>query len=438
MRSLTFVSKAIFCSLLFFLFNYNANAQQWVLAGSVSNPGNEPSISVVNGNTAWIVGGAPDTPRVYRTTNGGLNWTSIPVSGISNELYCIWATSSTNAFAGEGVVNGNARLFRTTNAGVNWTVSAQTAPTGGYFNCLVFSRSNPLIGGALAEKFYLTTDGGNTWTEINAGGNGVSSAQNSLMLIDANFLGFGFDQGAARVRMSTNSGASWFNQNVNLSGSNTSGFAYKDDKLIGLTSTSTSMPNISRTTNGGTTWTPMSIDTGLTGTTLIKWVSGSNVVYIIGQNGRIKRSTNSGLNWTSMTTANVTGINHFDFIKLGNIIYGYAVSTNGTVIKLADSVLFTGINSIGSEIPSEYRLLQNYPNPFNPSTVISFDLPKSSFAKLTVYDALGRELAVLVNENLNAGRYEYTWDASAYASGVYYYRLTAGSFTESKKMSLLK
>ena len=98
----------------------------------------------------------------------------------------------------------------------------------------------------------------------------------------------------------------------------------------------------------------------------------------------------------------------------------------------------TGLQAIGNEIPKEFKLIQNYPNPFNPNTKIKFDLPKNVNVKLTIYDMLGREIETLVNEKLNAGSYEVTFDGTKYTSGVYYYRLNAGEFVETKKMILVK
>ena len=97
-----------------------------------------------------------------------------------------------------------------------------------------------------------------------------------------------------------------------------------------------------------------------------------------------------------------------------------------------------GLQVIGNEIPNEFKLIQNYPNPFNPITKIRFDLPKNANVKLTIYDMLGREIETLVNEQLNAGRYEVAFDGTKYTSGVYYYRLNAGEFVETKKMILVK
>ncbi|MBL7128489.1 MAG: SBBP repeat-containing protein [Ignavibacteria bacterium] len=97
-----------------------------------------------------------------------------------------------------------------------------------------------------------------------------------------------------------------------------------------------------------------------------------------------------------------------------------------------------GINMISSSVPDNYKLHQNFPNPFNPTTNIKFDLKKPSYTKLIVYDILGKEVATLVNEKLNAGSYEVNWDASHYPSGVYFYRIVADDYINTKKMLLIK
>jgi len=91
-----------------------------------------------------------------------------------------------------------------------------------------------------------------------------------------------------------------------------------------------------------------------------------------------------------------------------------------------------------TEIPKEYAIAQNYPNPFNPTTSIKFDIPNLSEVKLSVYDLTGREIAVLVNETLEPGSYSYKWNASQLSSGIYFYRIKAGSFVQTKKMVLIK
>ena len=85
-----------------------------------------------------------------------------------------------------------------------------------------------------------------------------------------------------------------------------------------------------------------------------------------------------------------------------------------------------------------YELTQNYPNPFNPATTISFSVPAQSFVSLKIFDALGREISTLVSEQLFAGTYSRQWDAAGLPSGVYFYRLRAGLFIETKKLVLLR
>lgn len=99
---------------------------------------------------------------------------------------------------------------------------------------------------------------------------------------------------------------------------------------------------------------------------------------------------------------------------------------------------FVGINPISGVVPGVYSLAQNYPNPFNPTTNIKFGLPVSGNVKLVVFDILGREVATLVNEFKSAGEYVADFDASAFSSGVYFYRLESGSFVETKRMLLVK
>ncbi len=96
------------------------------------------------------------------------------------------------------------------------------------------------------------------------------------------------------------------------------------------------------------------------------------------------------------------------------------------------------VNENGNGIPENFNLSQNYPNPFNPTTKIAFSLPTTNFVTLKVYNILGQEVATLINEEMKAGSYTVNFNASGYASGVYFYKLTAGSFNSVKKMSVLK
>jgi hypothetical protein len=89
-------------------------------------------------------------------------------------------------------------------------------------------------------------------------------------------------------------------------------------------------------------------------------------------------------------------------------------------------------------VPTTFALEQNYPNPFNPSTTIRYALPNSAKVRLMIYDLLGREIATLVNEEQSAGWKEVEWNASAFSSGIYFYKIHANNFNETKKMVLMK
>jgi Arylsulfotransferase (ASST)/Secretion system C-terminal sorting domain/Bacterial Ig-like domain len=112
--------------------------------------------------------------------------------------------------------------------------------------------------------------------------------------------------------------------------------------------------------------------------------------------------------------------------------------TDAWSFKIDTTSTTVGIEESKNSLPQNYFLSQNYPNPFNPSTIINYEIPKSSLVKLKVYDILGRELVVLVNEVKPAGRYKIIFNASNYSSGVYFYKIEAGNFSKINKMVLLK
>ncbi len=117
-----------------------------------------------------------------------------------------------------------------------------------------------------------------------------------------------------------------------------------------------------------------------------------------------------------------------------------ATVTNTKLMVLTDSIdcEITNIDPVNNTVPSDYSLAQNFPNPFNPNTSIRFEIPSVTHAKLTVYNAVGEEVDVILNETISGGIYQLSWDGSGFASGIYYYRLTAGGFTQTKKMMLIK
>jgi len=111
------------------------------------------------------------------------------------------------------------------------------------------------------------------------------------------------------------------------------------------------------------------------------------------------------------------------------------VQPTGVTLLVPSSIVSVGQ---GAMVPANHTLDQNYPNPFNPATTISFNIPATSFVSLKVFDALGREVSVLLGEELSPGTYSRQWNAANAASGLYFYRLKAGEYLETKKMILLR
>ncbi|MFH2031405.1 MAG: T9SS type A sorting domain-containing protein, partial [Bacteroidota bacterium] len=125
--------------------------------------------------------------------------------------------------------------------------------------------------------------------------------------------------------------------------------------------------------------------------------------------------------------------------QTASIIIKDSVTNNLLKIVPVNAVLFTDVNErTEGAIPYQFTLSQNYPNPFNLGTVIRFQVPSTKFVTLKIYDLLGREVQTLVNEYISAGIYEANFDASSLASGLYLYKLTAGNFTLTKRMMLVK
>jgi ligand-binding sensor domain-containing protein len=184
-------------------------------------------------------------------------------------------------------------------------------------------------------------------------------------------------------------------------------------------------------TNNGISWTTVNSD--LTNLYVESFAAiGTNL--FAGTWRGVFLSTNNGTNWT------VINNDLMDLYVESLAVSGtnlFAGTFNG-VWRRSLSDMITNVEDQNTGIPSQFILEQNYPNPFNPSTTIIYSLPTSEFVTLKVYDVLGKEVATLVNEEKPAGSYEVNFNATDLSSGIYFYTLKTGKFSETKKLVLMK
>lgn len=182
------------------------------------------------------------------------------------------------------------------------------------------------------------------------------------------------------------------------------------------------------------TITPSTITNSNIDTTSVKLFWGRNT---LSDSITMQRVTDS--TWYADIPGNGSAVTYVYFIRAFDELEVRGQSPGDAPLNL-HSFNAGLVNITGNELnsPKEYKLRQNYPNPFNPVTNLNFELPKSSGVKLVIYNALGEEIVVLVNEYLEIGRYSIEWNASDYPSGVYFYKLISNKFTGVKKMILIK
>ncbi len=430
----TFLLLLIFQSILF--------AQSgWVR--DISIPPNPISkVYFTDINTGYLIGIAFGYYNgfLYKTTNAGTYWEYYGENPRGYNSICF--TDENTGYIGTSwwaYHEHDARILKTTNAGSNWFEI-------GVFQDPVFDIEfiNGETGYAASSGYvHKTTDAGSSWvpTEL--------EPTYLRYLFDICFVneqtGYITSQSGI-VYKTSNAGNSWQIINIPSASSYFLHSAYFFNSLTGFVCGGDDYNSVLlKTTNGGSNWNVQGI---LTNQTLrsVLFTSQDTGYIAAGKNysldsGSVFKSTNGGIDWFKSTTAAYPFLNNLFFFNSNT---GYACGYYGALIKTTNGGVTIGINPISTEIPNNFSLSQNYPNPFNPSTKIRFDIPQTvgngrdRSVKLTIYDLLGREAAVLVNEELNPGVYEVDFDGSSLPSGVYYYRLASGNYTQTKKMVLLK
>ena len=365
--------------------------------------------------------------KIYNTTNKGVSWNYVSDVGVqhTNDIFF-------NDEIGI-VVTNSGTLFRSINNGISWD---SILLSNSSLQKIKFVNTNTGFITGSNGMIWKTIDGGQNWTDHNFIGNfkfdkiEFITPETVYMSTDSNL-----------IFRTTNGGENWaelFYPDSRFKITSISFSSNEDGWLTAFYDYSQSPPAfsciIAKTTNAGDNWV-ISYSEDYVGYSynIIKGVNfiDADTGYAITTYGKILKTTNGGNNWGVQAEYND---NLSNFFKFENKLW---ISGNSIIIYNGD-LQTIGINSNILHTPVSFSLHQNYPNPFNPSTKIKFDIPKGALVKLKIYDILGREVAVLVNQKLNAGVYEYEWNGVGLPSGVYFYRLQAGDFIETKRMVLVK
>ncbi|MGA2668706.1 MAG: T9SS type A sorting domain-containing protein [Ignavibacteria bacterium] len=411
----------------------------------------------MNTDTGWIC----NSTQICRTIDGGNNWNC---SGAPNgrPVFSVYFGSLNFGIctgAWYDLLHGFITYhyaFRSTNSGLSWYCINHTEPNDtcavascyNFGGCSLF-RKVYLIDGSEGFLFggdfnplniYRTLDTARHWVQMSVG-----TSVNNFSFLNNNT---GYGAGTGTIIYTTDFGTSWTNQYVGDTAQ------VNDIKMIN-SMTGWAVGNyglILRTTTGGiitippppVLTVPINGASGVSLTPILQWmqifdnvVTYSYRVFIASDSlfnqirdsvtvttnsyqvppGRLQNSTT--YYWKTMAISSIYGQGPWSSV--------YHFTT-----------LMTGINILSTKIPNSFSLSQNYPNPFNPKTIINFQLPIINNVKLIIYNVLGHEVAVLLNQQLQPGTYEVEWDATNFPSGMYFYKLTTDSFNESKRMMLIK
>lgn len=408
---------------------------QWVQMNGLII-GGTPSVGIyalsVRGSELFVgagfnVGGpkyGSDSLFIFRSTDNGESW----VRQVAVKVHLI-------AYVGSDVFAAHDRgLIRSTDSGASWT-AADSGFVGPYRYLMSLAVSGTNLFSGTDAGVYRSTDGGTSWAEVNSGL--TFPYVNALAVSGSNLFA---GTGGGGIFVSTNNGTSWTKASTGLledpNGCDVHALAVAGTNIFAAISGG----GVFVSTNTGGSWS--AVNDGLPYASVMSFaVSGQNLLAGTAGAG-VFLSTNNGTSWQSanidVDQRIIVGVND-KYVFAGTFCNGMVFGPCG--IGLWRRPLSEMITSVGlplAELPTQFSLNQNYPNPFNPSTNIKFELPKSSVVRLSVFDMLGREVSVLVNERRNAGVYEVKFDGSNLASGVYFYRLQAGDYVASKKMLVLK
>lgn len=418
---------------------------------------------------------------VYKTTNGGLNWAQSNGGMTYNHVQCL-AISQSNPdilFAGTDSLGGwsTSGVYKSTNAGANWTLVSQDIYDTKGIQVLLIHPTNPNtvycgVFNALAASvvgLWKSTNGGINWSPSNTGMDNkqilsvVFNPLNPNVLYAGSSLVLPGSTGPVKIYKSCDGGNTWA---IIVNGIPQTSTDNNPVRCMSVSTSDTSVVlaglfmnaltgGMYLSTNGGQLWTRkhdgiFNVTGTLPRSCLIK--PGSSTEFYVGldnstvtTNRGVYRTTNAGNNWSDFNGGAMQtsyAIRSLVYKTTGNPTLfagmgGTTTASTGTGLYEYSWVVI-GTGNQYSGIPTTYDLSQNYPNPFNPITKIEYQLPKSGLIKITVYDMLGREIEILVNEYKEPGYYKIDFDGVKYTSGIYFYRMEMNGYTSTKKMVLVK
>jgi len=418
------MKKIILFSLLIifhFAFNVENCSAQWVQQSVPFSSGIFLDMKFVNANTGFI---SNSIPLFIKTTNAGYNWQ------IVNDYYLTSISTVDSMYIyGAGHRAGYSKLYKSTNCGLTWDSSLYAGESYGKIH--FFNRDTGLICGSDGSWTYIwrTVNGGQTkdlMTTINW------STYGTLFFLKQKINGeyWGIVYNGPFWYKTTNSGVNWLAMpNVPDYPISCIFFINQD---TGWATVNNYVNYVYYTTNGGNNW----------GTQNLPAAYYAHDIYFanprkgwIGFGQNICATINGGVNWGMQI---IPG-NFSSKLFFLDSITGWAQNSWNTLAHTTNGGgTINQITNSNEQIAKNYILYQNYPNPFNPSTNIKYRIANNSFVTLKVYDIMGREIETPVNEIQKPGEYEVSFNAGKLSSGIYFYKLVAGEYSETKRMILLK
>lgn len=350
--------------------------------------------------------------RMFLTNNDGSNWTPIRSADNSLDILSI-LTLESRILA--GTWNG---FYQSTDDGITWNAITPTGlPADIAIWCI--EQVNRTLYAGTTGAVYVSTDNGNTWKSI---GSGIAANARITSLVDCDNTLFA-GTASNGIYTLTNNRTSWKTVNTNLTDKHISQLVVFNSNLFAVTLTGVFISE-----NNGTSWAAEP-----SGLKKVNSLVALNDKLIAGTDDKgVYLFDDITLKWKSLNMG----------MPAETRVWSLAINSDGLFAGTSTGVWFKRSSTIingASEIsvPSTFRLEQNNPNPFKGSTTFSFYVPTKSFVSLKVYDMQGREVATLFAEETAPGNYSRTWNAAGLSSGIYLYRLQAGSYSETKRLILL-